>query len=331
MTGLYTSFSKAAILKIISQLPKSRKMNNSVLIIDDSPLLRQKVIESLRNVSLFSRYFEANDGFTAIKTLSRENIYFIICDVMMPGMDGFRLMEMLSKEKRFEDIMVIMLSANRGIYDRIKGLESGAIDYMTKPFHPHELCLRVNILMRMKSLQTELKAKIAELEHVTVVDALTGLYNQRYLYDTLKREYNRSDRFNLKLSLIIMDIDNFKNINDTFGHQRGDEIIKEVAKLLQVMLRGYDFAVRYGGDEFIIVLSQNTVIGSHIVAERIRRLIEENPRLIELNGGKHVTASIGVSTFPDDTKEGCDALISKADQALYRAKREGRNRVAYGS
>ena len=301
-----------------------------MLIIDDSPLLRQKVIESLRNANLFVNYFEANDGFIAIKLLSREDIDMIICDVTMPGMDGFRLMELINKEKRFDDLMVIMLSSNRKIYDKIKGLESGAIDYLTKPFHPHELSLRVSILLRMKSLQKELKAKIAELEHVTVVDSLTGLFNQRYLYDTLRREYNRSDRFNLKLSLIIMDIDNFKDINDTFGHQRGDEIIKEVAKLLQVMLRGYDFAVRYGGDEFIIVLSQNTVIGSHIVAERIRALISDNPLLIELNGGRQVTASIGVSTFPDDTKEGCDALINIADQALYRAKRDGRNRVAYG-
>ncbi len=306
-------------------------MNNSVLIIDDSHLMRQKVKESLRNANLFENYFEANDGFSAIKILSREEIDMMICDVMMPGMDGFRLMEMLSREKRFDDLMVIMLSANRGIYDKIRGLESGAIDYMTKPFHPHELALRVNILLRLKGLQKELKAKITELEHVSVVDSLTGLYNQRYLYGTLRREYNRSERFNLKLSLIILDLDNFKDINDTFGHQRGDEIIREVARLLQVMLRGYDFAVRYGGDEFIIVLSQNTVIGSHIVAERIRRLIEENPLLIELNGGRLVTASIGVSTFPDDTKDGCDALINKADQALYKAKREGRNRVAYGS
>ncbi len=306
-------------------------MSNSVLIIDDSPLLRQKVLESLRNARLFDNYFEAEDGFSAIRILSREDIDMIICDVMMPKMDGFRLMEMLSKEKRFEDLMVIMLSANRGIFDKIKGLESGAIDYMTKPFHPYELALRVNILLRMKGLQKELKAKIAELERVTVLDALTGLYNQRYLYDTLRREYNRSDRFNLKLSLIIIDIDNFKDINDTFGHQRGDEIIKEVAKLLQMMLRGYDFAVRYGGDEFIIVLSQNTVIGAHIVAERLRKLIEDNPMLTDLTGGKHVTASIGVATFPDDTKEGYEALIGRADQALYKAKREGRNRVAYST
>ncbi|MBI5756683.1 MAG: diguanylate cyclase [Nitrospirae bacterium] len=304
-------------------------MGKSVLIVDDSPMLRQKVTESLREAQLFENYFEANDGFNAIKVLSKEEVDMIICDVMMPRMDGFKLMEMISKEKRLEEIMVVMLSANRGLFDKIKGLESGAIDYITKPFHPQELVVRVRILLKMKQLQNELKTKIVELKRVTILDDLTGLYNQRYLYDTLKREYNRSDRFNLKLSLVMLDIDNFKDVNDTYGHQRGDTIIKEVARLLQVVLRGYDFAVRYGGDEFIIVLSQNTVIGSHIVAERIRKTVEGSPLLSELNGGKHITVSIGVATFPDDTKGGYEALISKADQALYSAKRNGRNRVAY--
>jgi diguanylate cyclase (GGDEF)-like protein len=304
-------------------------MGKSVLIVDDSPMLRQKVAESLREAQLFENYFEANDGFNAIKILSKEEVDMIICDVMMPRMDGFKLMEMISKEKRLEEIMVVMLSANRGLFDKIKGLESGAIDYITKPFHPQELVVRVRILLKMKQLQNELKKKIAELERVTILDDLTGLYNQRYLYDTLKREYNRSERFNLKLSLVMLDIDNFKDVNDTYGHQRGDAIIKEVARLLQVVLRGYDFAVRYGGDEFIIVLSQNTVIGSHIVAERIRKTVEGSPLLIELNGDKHITVSIGVATFPDDTKGGYEALINKADQALYSAKRDGRNRVAY--
>lgn len=299
------------------------------MIVDDSPMLRQKVAESLREAQLFENYYEANDGFNAIKVLSKEEVDMIICDVMMPRMDGFKLLEVISKEKRLEEIMVVMLSANRGLFDKIKGLESGAIDYITKPFHPQELVVRVRILLKMKQLQNELKTKIAELERVTILDDLTGLYNQRYLYDTLKREYNRSERFNLKLSLVMLDIDNFKDVNDTYGHQRGDAIIKEVARLLQVVLRGYDFAVRYGGDEFIIVLSQNTVIGSHIVAERIRKTVEGSPLLGELNGGKHITVSIGVATFPDDTKGGYEALINKADQALYSAKRDGRNRVAY--
>ena len=162
------------------------------MIVDDSPMLRQKVTGSLREAQLFENYFEANDGFNAIKVLAKEEVDMIICDVMMPRMDGFKLMEMISKEKRLEEIMVVMLSANRGLFDKIKGLESGAIDYITKPFHPQELVVRVRILLKMKQLQNELKTKIAELERVTILDDLTGLYNQRYLYDTLKREYNRS-------------------------------------------------------------------------------------------------------------------------------------------
>jgi len=164
---------------------------------------------------------------------------------------------------------------------------------------------------------------------VTIIDNLTGLYNSRYLYGTLMREYNRCERFNLKLSLIMLDIDNFKEINDTYGHQCGDTVLSEIGRLLQVTLRGYDFAVRYGGDEFIIVLSQNTVIGAHIVAERIRKIIEESPRLKELNGGNCVTMSLGVATYPDDTMDGYESLLNKVDRALYSAKRDGRNKVAY--
>ena len=302
-------------------------MGKNVLIVDDSSLTREKVLDTLRGAQLFENYFEANDGFAAIKMLSREKVDMIICDMMMPRMDGFKLLEFVGKEKELEDIMVIMLSANRGIFDRIRGLESGAVDFIAKPFHPQELIVRVKILLRMKQLQCDLKTKITELERVTIIDNLTGLYNSRYLYDTLIREYNRCERFNLKLSLIMLDIDNFKEVNDTYGHQCGDTVLREVGKLLQAILRGYDFAVRYGGDEFIVVLSQNTVIGAHIVAERIRKMIEESPRLKELNGGNSVTTSVGVATYPDDTTDGYASLFNKVDRALYTAKREGRNKV----
>ena len=304
-------------------------MGKSVLIADDSALIREKVIETLRAARLFEDYFEAEDGFAAIKVLSRAKVDMVICDVVMPRMDGFRLLEFIGKEKELEDTMVIMLSANEGVLDRIKGLESGAVDYITKPFHPQELILRVKILLKMKQLRDDLKEKITELERVAIIDNLTGLYNSRYLYGTLMREYNRCERFNLKLSLIMLDIDNFKEINDTYGHQCGDTVLSEIGRLLQVTLRGYDFAVRYGGDEFIIVLSQNTVIGAHIVAERIRKIIEESPRLKELNGGNCVTMSLGVATYPDDTMDGYESLLNKVDRALYSAKRDGRNKVAY--
>lgn len=303
-------------------------MKNNILIVDDSPLIRKQVLDTLQPAQLFDNYFEANNGFSAIKVLSQEEISMIVCDVMMPGMDGFKFLEFISLEKRLEHVNVIMLSGNLGVLDRIRGLENGAVDYITKPFHPQELILRVKMLLKMNRLQNDLKAKITELERVSIIDNLTGLFNSRYLYDALVREYNRCERFNLKLSLIMLDVDYFKEINDTFGHQRGDTVLREIGRVLQSILRGYDFAVRYGGDEFMIVLSQNTVIGAHIVAERIRKVIEESPFLRELCGDHRITVSVGVASYPDDTVEGSDALISMADNALYKAKREGRNRVA---
>lgn len=303
-------------------------MKNNILIVDDSPLIRKQVLDTLQPAQLFDNYFEANNGFSAIKVLSQEEISMIVCDVMMPGMDGFKFLEFISLEKRLEHVNVIMLSGNLGVLDRIRGLENGAVDYITKPFHPQELILRVKMLLKMNRLQNDLKAKITELERVSIIDNLTGLFNSRYLYDALVREYNRCERFNLKLSLIMLDVDYFKEINDTFGHQRGDTVLREIGRVLQSILRGYDFAVRYGGDEFMIVLSQNTVIGAHIVAERIRKVIEESPFLRELCGDHRITVSVGVASYPDDTIEGSDALISMADNALYKAKREGRNRVA---
>ncbi len=319
------------MLKDQDGVPKSlrgRKMDGNVLIVDDSPYTRKEIKDILQEEELFNQYLEAEDGYSAIRVLSTKPVDMIICDIMMPNMDGFQLLNFIKNEKSLSDIMVIMISANKDILLKIKGLESGAFDYIVKPFHPKELLLRVKNLLRIKHLQKALEDKISELEKVTVIDNLTGLYNQRYLYDTLKREYNRCERFNLKLSVVMIDLDNFKDVNDTFGHQRGDVILREVGQILQAMLRGYDFAVRYGGDEFIIVLSQNSVIGAHIVAERIRRVIEGSPKLQELNGGRPVTVSVGVATYPDDTKDGYEHLIHLVDTALYRAKREGRNRVA---
>lgn len=303
-------------------------MEKNILIVDDSAVIRKQVLETLQGVQLFDNYHEADNGFSAIKVLSKEDVCMLVCDVMMPGMDGFKLLEFISREQRLEHINVIMLSANIGVYDRIRGLENGAVDYMTKPFHPQELILRVKTQLRIKQLQNDLKTKIRELERVSIIDNLTGLYNSRYLYDALVREYNRCERFNLKLSLVMLDVDNFKEVNDTHGHQRGDSVLKEIGRVLQVVVRGYDFAVRYGGDEFMIVLSQNTVIGAHIVAERIRKVIEESPLLKGLSGDSSITVSVGVATYPEDTMGGHEALINMADNALYKAKREGRNRVA---
>jgi diguanylate cyclase (GGDEF)-like protein len=302
---------------------------SSVLIIDDSSTIREKVKSLLKEADLFENYLEASNGLEGIKILSKEEVDLIICDMMMPQMDGVKFLEFLGRDIRMGNVLVIMLTSRTEVLDKIKSLEKGAVDYMTKPYHPAELLARVKVMLRIKNLQDTLKIKMQELEKVSVMDSLTGLYNQRYLYDAMNREINRAKRFHLKLSCIMLDIDHFKEVNDTFGHQRGDTILKELAKIILSILRGYDFAVRYGGDEFIIILCQNTALGAQIVAERIREIIQENPRLRALNGNKKLTISAGVATYPDQVQGGYEELISKADHALYMAKKRGRNQVAF--
>lgn len=303
---------------------------SSVLIIDDSSTIREKVRSVLTEARLFERYLEAGNGLEGIKVLSQESVDLIICDMMMPQMDGVKFLDFLGQDLRMGNTLVIMLTSRTDVLDKVRSLEKGAVDYMTKPFHPAELIARVKVMLRIKSLQDALKSKMLELERVSVMDSLTGLYNQRYIYDAMTREINRAKRFHLKLSCIMMDVDHFKDVNDTYGHQRGDTILKELAKIIQSILRGYDFAVRYGGDEFILILCQNTALGAQIVAERIREIVEANPYLQEYNGGRKLTVSVGVATFPDHTMGGYEELISKADHALYMAKKRGRNQIAFG-
>lgn len=305
---------------------------SAVLIVDDASTIRKKVRRCLEEAGLFDRYLEANNGLEAIQILLQEPVDLVICDLMMPQMDGVRFLEFLRTNELLDRILIIMLTSRGSVPDLVRTLDLGAVDFIHKPFHPEELRARVRVLLRIKHLQDELRARMKELEETSMRDPLTGLYNRRYLYDALSRELNRSRRFSLKVSVLLLDMDHFKEINDTYGHQRGDEILRELATLIRSMLRGYDFAVRYGGDEFVIILSQNTVLGARIVAERLRKTVAENPRLRELAGGQPVTISVGVATYPDDVegREDVEALIIAADKALYEAKRMGRNQVALG-
>ena len=305
---------------------------STVLIIDDSRTIRKKVRRCLEEASLFDRYLEASNGLEGIQCVLQEPVDLVICDLMMPQMDGVRFLEFLRTNGLLDRILVIMLTSRGSIPDLVRTLDLGAVDFIPKPFHPEELRARVRVMLRIKHLQDELRARMKELEETSMRDPLTGLYNRRYLCEALARELNRARRFGLKVSVLLLDMDHFKEINDSYGHQRGDEILKELANLIRSMLRGYDFAARYGGDEFVIILSQNTVLGARIVAERLRRTVAENPRLRELAGGHPVTISVGVATYPDDVEgeASVDALIVAADQALYEAKRMGRNQVALG-
>ena len=301
-------------------------MSNSVLIIDDSEAVREKIIKTLESFHLFVRYYEAEDGLDGFKKLLSAPVDIVLCDLEMPRIDGFKFLSMMKSRPDLQNTPVIMLTGMGDRELKIKGLEQGASDYITKPFDPEELVARVKVHLKIKNLQDDLKRTNELLLELSNTDHLTGLFNRRYLMDALEKEIQRSTRKRGNLSMIILDIDNFKQVNDTYGHLQGDVVLKSVAAQLQKELRNYDIAARYGGEEFIAVLPDANLKEALFVADRVRMSIQSTKfdgSLSELA----LTVSLGVALFSTGDANSVDSFIKRADDALYRAKANGKNRV----
>ncbi len=301
-------------------------MPTTILIIDDSDTLREQIVRTIRDVALFDNIREAADGIDGLKIILNEMVDLIICDLEMPRMDGFKFMAMMQSREELKDIPVIMLTGREDREMKIKGLEQGACDYVTKPFDAGELVARVKVQLKIKALQDDLKRSNELLLEISNTDPLTGLHNRRHLMEMLDKEFQRARRKKWVLSLIMIDIDHFKHVNDTYGHQNGDLVLAEVAHHLLQELRSYDVAARYGGEEFIVVLPESSRDESLHVAEKIRLAIQRIVFTDELRN-LIVTVSLGVAIYPSTKVDCIDSLIRQADDALYRAKRNGRNRV----
>jgi len=301
-------------------------MPRSVLIIDDDPRVRNEVKQILNQANFFDIYYEANDGIEGFKILLNKDVDLILSDVMMPAMDGFKFLSMKRARPEFNDIPVIMLTGAEDVKLKIKGLEQGASDYITKPFDHGELLARVRIHYNIKRLQEELKATNRRLEELSNTDGLTKLYNRRYFMELLELEFQRAHRYQSKFGYVMMDIDHFKDFNDNYGHLLGDRILYEIAQILQENLRVNDVVGRYGGEEFALFMPETDLKGALVVAERYRKRVED---FVLVEGGKKfkVTISLGVACYPNPGINSVDDLIRLADNALYKAKRNGRNRV----
>lgn len=302
-------------------------MNHSVLIVDDSYTVREQIIATLKGVSLFSEYREARDGLEAFKLLLQAKADLVICDLEMPRIDGFRFLQMINSREDLRDLPIIMLTGRSEQKMKIRGLEEGACDYVTKPFDPGELLARVKVQLKILTLQDELKKTNHRLTEASNTDPLTGLYNRRYLMEFLECQLARSGRTQEPLSLLMIDIDHFKGVNDTYGHQVGDSVLKSVADVATASLRCYDIATRYGGEEFVLVLPGTELSGATIVAERVREAVQAitfHPPYEALT----VMASIGIATLSSTQVDSIEDLLNRADEALYRAKEAGRNRIA---
>jgi diguanylate cyclase (GGDEF)-like protein len=302
-----------------------------ILIVEDEPNSRFLLETYLSSVGYEIR--SARSGEEALKKISEESPDAVILDVLLPRMDGYEVCRRLKKSETTRFIPIVLATALRGDEERIKGIEAGADDFINKPFNRVELITRIKSLLRIKRLNDALEQKIEELEkareklrHLAVTDGLTSLYNYRAFRRQLKLEISRSQRFDLPFSLLMMDIDNFKQYNDRFGHPSGDRMLKKIAQLLQSMTRDVDCLARYGGDEFILILSGTNKKSAEIVAEKLRKAVEKlSSPLLKRSGMRPITLSIGIASFPEDTEDG-ETLIKYTDKTLYKAKNKGRNR-----
>ncbi len=303
-------------------------MFTSVLIIDDSVTVRERIIRTLESFNLFSRYYEAEDGLEGFKKLLSSPVDIILCDLEMPRIDGFKFLSMLKARPDLQDVPVIILTGMDDRERKIKGLEQGASDYITKPFDPEELVARVKVHLKIKKLQDELKRSNELLLELSNTDHLTGLFNRRYLMKVLDKEVQRALRKGGDLSLIMLDIDHFKQVNDSFGHLQGDVVLQKLALQLQKELRSYDCASRYGGEEFVAILPDSTLKEAVFVADRVR-LAVQGSRFSEPLANLSLTVSLGVASFSPEHSPTVDGFIKLADDALYLAKANGRNRVEF--
>lgn len=295
-------------------------MPNRILIVDDTAPMRADMSRILKASDPLLEILEASDGIEALTVLGEADIDLIIADLIMPRMDGLKLLTAIRQEERLQHIPLIIVTSRANVEEKLLSFDHGAQDFLTKPYHPAELVARSRVMLR-------LRAHMRAIEERAVVDALTGLYNHAYLAGALNRELKRCQRYKLDLSCLMIDVDDFKRINDTHGHLAGDEVLRTVGRMLQTTLRGYDFAVRYGGDEFVIVLSQNDPAGARHVAERIREMVMHYMFFPLQSTPNPVTVSIGVASVPGDQIKAVPSLIEAADQVLYQAKTQGKNRV----
>lgn len=299
---------------------------------DDIPVNIQ-LLQAFLAAQNYKTYI-ARNGVEALEQVETIEPDLILLDVMMPKMNGFETCRLLKKINKIKYTPIIMVTALNEIESKIKGIEAGADDFISKPFNKLELLARVKSLLRVKFLHDQLQEKIQQLERakerlreLAVTDGLTGLHNYRYFKDVLNMEIKRAERHKNSLSLIMFDIDSFKHYNDTHGHPAGDKVLQRIASLVSRNIRTIDIAARYGGEEFAIILPNTSAKNATIVAEKIRKLIEYHQFPFQKSQpNKNITISVGVASYPVCGKTFED-LVACADKRLYAAKAEGKNRV----
>ena len=309
--------------------PITVETSPAILLAEDDPVTRMLMTRFLKNAG-----YEVDavaNGSEALDKMTKRYYPMLVTDWEMPEMDGIALCKAVRNMQLDGYVYALLLTARDAKEHIITGLEAGADDYLVKPVHEPELIARLNAGRRILALEHSLRAANQRNRILSITDALTGAYNRRYLMEQLPREVERCRRYAYPLSVLMCDLDHFKQINDQRGHAAGDDVLQQFATRAQKSIRPYsDWIARYGGEEFLIVLPETAHAAGVFVAEKIRNLVAAAPFTTRA-GDAAVTASFGVaSTGPHgpDLALKVEALIRAADECLYKSKFEGRNRTS---
>lgn len=305
----------------MAETPQSK--DRLILVVDDDEDNLKLVSTTLQFEGY--RTAEACSGEDALAKLQEISPDLVLLDINMPGISGLETLKHLRQRQDY--VSVIFVTARADADDVIIGLDAGANDYICKPFDPYVMLARVRAQLRIKDLNDQLAEANRRLLELVDIDDLTGLFNMRSIYERLDKELYRARRYGRGVCVVMMDMDNFKTVNDTLDHLFGSFVLTQVGHMIAATIRKVDFAARYGGDEFLMVLTEINESGALSFAERVRQQVASE--VFEKDGASMcLTASLGVA-FSGGNEEGLDAraLVRRADNALYEAKRAGKNRV----
>ncbi len=294
-------------------------MTAKILIVDDDHAIRNSIQEFLTILDF--KTYTADNAEEALSFLKAHHMDVIITDIIMNGMDG---LEMTKVIKDNYDTDIIVITGYTGNYSYEEAIHKGADDFIFKPVRFEELLLRLKRVLRERTLTQERTLMLEKLKKLAITDSLTKLYNSRHFYTQLKNEISRFARYQRPLSLLLIDVDHFKEFNDTHGHLEGDNVLYQIAKKITSCLRTMDTAYRYGGEEFTVILPETTCNSAMAVSERINEAVKN--KLFNGDEKKDMSVSIGVTEYLPG--EQLTDFVRRADKAMYLAKEGGRNRTS---
>ncbi len=335
--SILASLKRALLTRKFLEEGKDALERPSILVVDDEHVVRLGLEEGLKAAGYYCK--SCGSGYEAIRKVEEELFNIIIVDLKLNDMEGTEVVRKI--REHFPEMMAVVMTGMPSIDSAVAAIRSSAFDYITKPLDIEDVVARLKLgwgkyrhgflvkqlLRNLQAANLELEKANQKLSALSITDGLTSLYNHRYIVDTLTIEYQKAQRFHKALSLIMLDLDHFKAINDTYGHHGGDKLLVEFGSFLKEHLRSIDIVGRYGGEEFCAILPETDTAGAVVAAEKLRQAVVKGS--FTLDGGRkvNVTASFGISSTQDEGVSSVDSLLNHAEKALYEAKLRGRNRA----